>query len=114
MSDFNRKLLEEINLLRTEPRSYSNKVLKYINYFKGNILYLPESQKGIQTEEGAAAYKEAANFLSNEKKREPLTPSKGLCEVSEILISEAQKDPANCGNINTGTLVKKIGHLKGV
>lgn len=113
MSDFNRKLLEEINLLRTEPRNYSNKVLKYIDYFKGNVLYLPGGKQGLQTEEGAAAYKEAANFLSNEEKKEPLTPSKGLCQVSEILVSEAQKDAANCGNINTGDLAKKIGKFKG-
>lgn len=113
MSDFNHALLDEINLLRSNPRRYSKKILKYIDYFKGKVLYLPGSNAGIQTEEGADAYKEAADALVKEQRREILQPSKGLCQVAEDLLSEAQKDADNVGSIEPDKLIKKLGTLRG-
>ena len=46
-----RDLLNEINLLRSNPKEYAEKVLKYQSYFDGNILRIPGTKGGIQTEE---------------------------------------------------------------
>ena len=113
MSNFSQELLDEINFLRTNPRRYSKKLSKYIDYFKDKILRLPGSNAGIQTEEGAEAYKEAAEDLIKEQRREPLIPSMGLCQISAKLLSEAQKDADNVGNVDVEKLIKKIGSLKG-
>ena len=113
MSDFNKELLDEINFLRTNPRRYSKKLSKYVEYFKDKILYLPGTNAGIQTEEGAEPYKEAIISLSTESRREPLLPSKGLCKICEDLLKEAQKDADNVGNISVEKLINKIGSIKG-
>ena len=68
MSDFNEELILEINLLRTNPQMYATKISKYMKYFKGNLLCLPESNAGIQTEEGAEAFQEAIDFLNKQPK----------------------------------------------
>ena len=68
---------------------------------------------GIQTEEGAEAFKQAIDSLLKERRREPLIPSKGLCKISEMLISEAQKDIDNVGNIEIEKFIKKMGTYKG-
>lgn len=113
MSNFNQQLLDEINYVRTNPRRYSKKLSKYIDYFKDKVLYLPGTNAGIQTEEGADAYKQAIDSLVKESRREPLNPSKGLCKVAENLLSEAQKDADNVGNISVEKLLKKFGTVKG-
>ena len=113
MSNFNKELLDEINFLRTNPRRYSKKLSKYIDCFKDKILYLPDTNVGIQTEEGAEAYKQAIDSLLKESRREPLIPSKGLCQVAETLVSEAQKDADNVGNIDIEKMIKKMGTYKG-
>ena len=74
MSEFNEELLAEINALRTNPRKYARTISKYINYFKDNLLCLPGSNAGIQTEEGPEAYQEAVDFLSKQSRIEALKP----------------------------------------
>ena len=109
MSNFNSDLIDEINFLRSNPRRYSKKILKYIEYFKDNVLYIPGSNAGIPTEEGPAAFKEAADALIKEERRNILEPSKGLCKLAENFLSEAQKDADNVGNIQPDVLIKKLG-----
>ena len=58
-----REILNEVNELRRDPRNYANKVNKFKGYLEGNILRVPGVLAGIKTEEGAAAYDEAINFL---------------------------------------------------
>lgn len=113
MSNFNKELLDEINFLRTNPRRYSKKLAKYIDYFKDKVLYIPGTNAGVPTEEGAEAYKKAIDSLLKERRREPLIPSKGLCKISEMLVSEAQKDADNVGNIDIEKYIKKMGTYKG-
>ena len=113
MSNFNQELLDEINFVRANPRRYAKKLYKYMEYFNDKILRIPGRNAGIATEEGAQAFKEAAEFLLNEQRREPLTPSKGLCQVSSKLVEEAQKDADNVANINIENLIKQVGSVKG-
>ena len=91
MSDFNEELIKEVNLLRTNPKEYADKISRYLNYFNGKLFCLPESKAQIQTEEGIDAFKEAIDFLNNQPELEPLTPSKGLCRIAQDYISKYQK-----------------------
>ncbi len=114
MSDFNEELLGEINSLRTNPKKYARTISKYIGYFKGKLLCLPGSNAGIQTEEGADAYREAVDFLSKHSRIEALKPSKGLCRIAEDFISEVQKPESNdLENIDMEEIINKYGSFSG-
>ncbi len=114
MSEFNQELIREINSLRTNPKKYARTVAKYITYFKGKILRLPGSNSGIKTEEGADAFREAADFLSKQPRIEALTPSKGLCRIAEDFISQVQKtDPNDLGSIDMEEIIAKYGGFNG-
>ena len=114
MSDFNQELVREINSLRTNPKKYARTVAKYVNYFKGKILRLPGSNAGIKTEEGADAYREAADFLSKQPRIEALEPSKGLCRIAEDFISAVQQsDPNDLGSIDMEEIINKYGSFGG-
>ena len=63
---FEEQLVNKINEFRTNPRGYAKKINEYVSCFKGKTLRLPGSNAGIRTEEGAAAYIEAVDFLSKQ------------------------------------------------
>ena len=113
MADFNEELLGEINALRTNPRKYARTIGKYINYFKGNLLCLPGSNAGIQTEEGPEAYREAVDFLSNHSRIEPLKPSKGLCRIAEEFVEAVQKDTNDLESKDMEDIINKYGSFGG-
>jgi len=114
MSDFNEDLIMEINLLRTNPKKYAKTISKYMNYFKGKLLCLPESNAGIQTEEGVEAFKEAVDFLNKQPKIEPLKPSKGLCRIAEDFISIYQKpESGDLANKDMEEIINKYGSFAG-
>ena len=114
MSDFNEDLLMEINLLRTNPKKYAKTISKYMNYFKGNLLCLPDTNAGIQTEEGVEAFKEAVDFLNKQEKLEPLKPSKGLCRIAEEFIAIYQKpDAGELANKDMEDIINKYGSFSG-
>jgi len=114
MADFNEDLILEINLLRTNPKKYAKTIAKYIHYFKGKLLCLPESNAGIQTEEGVEAFKEAVDFLNKQPKIEPLKPSKGLCRIAEDFISIYQKpDSGDLANKDMEDIINKYGSFSG-
>jgi hypothetical protein len=114
MSDFNEELISEINSLRTNPRIYARKILKYIKYFKGKLFCLSESDDAFQTEEGPDAFREAADFLSKQSRLEPLKPSKGLCRIAEDFISVVQKDSNVLEVRNMEDIINKYGEFNGV
>ena len=112
MSNFNKELLDEINFLRTNPRRYSKKLSKYIDYFKDNVLYIPGTNVGIPTEEGAEAYDEAINFLKKKAVAvEALTPSKGLNKIAIDILTEYQKDID--AKLDLDAIIGKHGTLQG-
>jgi len=63
---FAQKVADEINKARTEPEFYAKKISDSVQYFYKNLLQLPH-QSGIETQEGPKAYKEAIEFLKNQK-----------------------------------------------
>ena len=52
---FLRQIVDEINVVRTNPAVYAIKVQEYIPYFQGEILKLPNQIIAIKTYEGVAA-----------------------------------------------------------
>ena len=114
MSDFNEDLIMEINLLRTNPKKYAKTISKYMNYFKGYLLCLPDTNAGIQTEEGVEAFKEAVDFLNKQENLEPLKPSKGLCRIAEEFIAIYQKpDSGELANKDMEDIINKYGSFSG-
>ena len=114
MSDFNEDLIMEIILLRTNPKKYAKTISKYMNYFKGNLLCLPDTNAGIQTEEGVEAFKEAVDFLNKQENLEPLKPSKGLCRIAEEFIAIYQKpDSGELANKDMEDIINKYGSFSG-
>ena len=109
-----REILNEVNELRRDPRNYANKVNKFKGYLEGNILRVPGVLAGIKTEEGAAAYDEAINFLRSAESAEQLTPSKGLGQIADELYGKIQHvDPNNLGDIDMDAIIDKYGSFTG-
>ena len=109
----NRQLLEEINSLRTNPSGYANKILKMKNNFEGDILKTDDGTK-YKTQEGAAAYEEAADFLKSAEPGGKLTPSKGLTRIAEELLENIQRtDPDELDSIDIKNIVSKYGDYSG-
>ena len=111
---FEEQLVNKINEFRTNPKGYAKKINEYVSCFKGKTLRLPGSNAGIRTEEGAAAYIEAVDFLSKQDGVEPLEPSKGLGRICADFMAEAQKvDPNDIGNIDLEEIIAKYGSFSG-
>ena len=62
-----REVIIESNRIRTNPKAYIPILEEYLDNFDGNLLRLPDKNEIIETEEGPKAYKEAIEFLKNQK-----------------------------------------------
>jgi hypothetical protein len=114
MQAFDQEVAEELNEVRTSPQTYMNKILQYTKYFKGNVLHLPGSNVGIRTEEGAAAYEEAADFLSKRKGINALKLNYPLCMIAKEFLEEVQKTDVNSVNqIDLEKIMAKYGSFTG-
>ena len=111
---FQEQLLNEMNEFRTNPKAYAKKLEKQLPNFKGKTLMNPEKKVGMQTQEGAEAYKEAIDFLKKASPVDPLEPSKGLARISADFLAEVLKvDPNEIGNINADEIIQKYGSFVG-
>ena len=112
---FEEQLVDEINELRTTPEQYAQKVRKYVRYFADKTLKIPGSKVGIRTEEGAAAYEEAADYLVNfETELKPLEPSKGLGRICVDFLEKAKGvDPEDIRSINLEGIIDNYGSFSG-
>ena len=113
-SNFNALLIKEINILRTNPKKYAEKVQNFTKYFKGKVLRIPGTNSGIRTEEGVDAYNEAVTFLNKQKSIDPLQPSKGMCKIAEDLLKEVQRrEPGQLSTIDMESIISKYGTFNG-
>ena len=64
-NNFINELLNEINHVRLNPKSYAKKLRMCAQSFDGDVLRLPELKNGLITNEGAIAYEEAAAYVEN-------------------------------------------------
>ena len=69
LMEFYKKLLDEINKVRKDPKSFAEKLLGYKQSIEG-----PHPK--IETQEGFIAYEEAANILKSTSPLPELSPSK--------------------------------------
>ena len=113
-SSFAKKVAEEINKIRSDPETYSQKIIDYIKYFDGKVLRLPH-ESGIETQEGSEAYKEAAEFLSKAQKLPELTVDPKLTEVANEMVKEMSKfnEIEEMDAVDRKSIIKKYGHYDG-
>jgi uncharacterized protein YkwD len=88
------QVLAEINLARTEPRTYAGFLRGFRGQFRGKYYTLPGSTTHIQTREGVTAVDEAIKFLSRVKPLPPLTWSEGLAAAAAELAEEQGRSGA--------------------
>lgn len=111
--DFRSKVIEEFNLLRTNPQMYANKVRKYATYFKGKVLQIPGGDN-IMTQEGPDAYEEAAKFLDNFTKVDALTYNPGLTHAAhDFLTAVSTLETDKMGELNLESYIEKHGEVEG-
>lgn len=109
-------LFDELNKLRKDPKSYSNKLEKFIEYFgnDNNIMRLPGRDIPIRVNEGKAVYEEAINYLKNHEPVEELILSRMLNDVAEEyanLIKDVE--PSKINEVDLDALVDKRGIYDG-
>lgn len=110
---FDKKIVEEINQVRTNPKKYSEKVAKYISYFNGKELKIPGKRASIQTQEGAKAYQECADFLLKQIPLEPLSPSRGLFKSAKDYLKIVHQNKVDLSEIDADKILNKYGTSSG-
>ncbi len=112
--DLATQVLAEINLARTEPRTYAGFLREFRNKFRGKYYLLPGSAARIQTGEGVKAVDEAIKFLSRVKPLPQLTWSDGLAAAAAELAEEQGRSGAtgHTGRQSHGTRERIERHGK--
>lgn len=112
--EFYKKLIDEINKVRKDPKAFAEKLLGYKQYFEGNYLVLPGSDSKVETQEGFQAYEEAANILKGTDPLPELSPSKGLGKIAADFLEKIKEtDPDKIGEIDLNSLIAKYGSFSG-
>ena len=111
---FAQKVIEEVNKIRLNPKTYSNKIRGYLSCFQGNVLRIPK-QPGLMTNEGPAAYQEAADFLLSLPKLQPLTLDNSLNSAAQDMAEELSHydNFEQMDAINRDSILEKYGHYEG-
>ena len=111
---FAQKVIEEVNKIRLNPKTYSNKIRGYLSCFQGNVLRIPK-QPGLMTQEGPSAYREAADFLLSLPKLQPLTLDNALTSAAQEMANELSHydEFEQMNNINRESILEKYGHYEG-
>ena len=73
-----RGVLDELNRVRSDPRSYANGLEHELEFYRGNLFRRPGDESALQTREGAAAVREAIRVLRQTKPMIPFNPSAGM------------------------------------
>ena len=111
---FAQKVIEEVNKIRLNPKTYSTKIRSYLSYFQGNVLRMPK-QPGLMTKEGPAAYREAADYLLSLPKLQPLTLDDALNNAAQEMASELShyEEFEQMNSINREEILEKYGQYEG-
>lgn len=86
-------VVEEINLVRSNPQTYITYLEEYRKYMNDNVLSLPNKTK-LVTIEGAAAVDDAISDLKKRTKAAPFELSNGLSKVARRQVSDLQENVA--------------------
>ena len=107
-------IIDQVNLLRSNPAKYASKIENYIQYFQGNILKIPDVNVQIKTQEGDIPYKETVSYLQNVEALNPLTPSKALCDIAkEILDKIVNSETGEIEESENENIINKHGNFTG-
>ena len=111
---FAQKVIEEVNKIRLNPKTYSNKIRGYLSCFQGNVLRIPK-QPGLMTTEGPTAYREAADFLLSLPKLQPLALDNSLNSAAQDMAEELShyEEFEQMDAINRDSILEKYGHYEG-
>ena len=112
---FAQKVVEEVNKIRLNPKTYSNKIRGYLSCFQGNVLRIPK-QPGLMTTEGPAAYREAADFLLSLPKLQPLKPDSALNSAAQEMATELghYQEFEQMDSIDREGILNKYGQYEGL
>lgn len=102
-----RRVLDEINLSRTNPRLYAEYLRELRGRFQGTTYSEPGSGERILTSEGVAAVDEAIRFLNRQKPLPPLGWSGGLSAAAAELAGEQGRSGAT-GHGQAGSMRTRI------
>jgi len=97
LSDLERGVVEELNLVRTQPAKYADFLTEYSKFFIGNELHEP-GEIIIITKEGLSAVSEAIRFLRNQRPFPPLTASRGMSKAAADMV-RMQETTTRIGHI---------------
>jgi len=67
LDQIKKEVITETNRIRTNPKAYIPILERYLENFDDNILTRPDKNECIETQEGPKAFKEAIEFLKNQK-----------------------------------------------
>ena len=98
-------IIEEVNILRSDPKKYSDKLERYKTYFTDDIIQIPEIDVQVSTQEGVVPYTETIEYLKNQEPVEQLTASRALCEIAQEILDKVVD--SETGEIEE-SLVEKI------
>ena len=98
-------IIEEVNILRSDPKKYSDKLERYKTYFTDDIIQIPEMDVQVSTQEGVVPYTETIEYLKKQEPVEQLTASRALCEIAQEILDKVVD--SETGEIEE-SLVEKI------
>lgn len=78
-----KKFFDEMNKVRTDPKSMIPELEATVKKFRGNML------GNMRTNEGAGAYLELIKFLKNQKPLSPMTWSNGMANACQKFVDKA-------------------------
>lgn len=104
---FDKKIVEEVNKVRQNPKEYAEKLSKYLSYFSGRELKIPGRRAGIETQEGPKAYQEAIDYLSRQSPLKPLDPSRGLFKAAKDYLKIVHQNKVDIGSIDSNSIIQK-------
>ena len=107
-------IIEEVNILRSDPKKYSEKLERYKTYFTGDIIQIPEIDVEISTQEGEVPYTETIEYLKKQESVEKLIPSKALCEIAqEILDKVVDSETGEIEEAEAEKIIDRHGNFSG-
>jgi uncharacterized protein YkwD len=89
-SELEQSLLDEMNKVRTDPKSYIPYLEEYKKLFKGKNVDYPDAM--MMTFEGAKAVDDAIKFLQKATKLEPFSFSGGLTKPARLQLTDLMEN----------------------
>ena len=112
---FSKEVIEYLNQARKTPKKFAEKIAERMKYFKGKVLFFPDSHVGIMTQEGPEAYQEAIDFLNTVVPLPEMKYSIGLTHIAKDIVEVVQQveDLNLLDEIDMNKIFDKYGHFTG-